>query len=116
MPEKSATLNELGDMLAECDLFREFDYAEISLAAHYFNFIEIEKGSHLVRAPYAVVSKCRHVEKGLTAAFTIPFVHGTRRRPCPAARRARGPPAERKYNIVEMGLQTKFHRDERRIK
>lgn len=44
MPEKSATLNELGDMLAECDLFREFDYAEISLAAHYFNFIEIEKG------------------------------------------------------------------------
>ena len=43
MPEISATLNELSDMLVECDLFRNFDYADISSAAHYFSFIEIEE-------------------------------------------------------------------------
>lgn len=44
MPETSATLNELSDMLAECDLFRDFAHAEISSAARYFNFVEIDQG------------------------------------------------------------------------
>jgi CRP/FNR family cyclic AMP-dependent transcriptional regulator len=44
MSEKSETLHKLSDILAECDLFRGFAHAEISSAARYFNFLEIEKG------------------------------------------------------------------------
>ena len=44
MPEKSEALNSLSDMLAECDLFRNFAHAEISSAARYFNLLEIERG------------------------------------------------------------------------
>jgi len=30
-------------MLSDCDVFREFDYAEVTSAARYFNLIEIKK-------------------------------------------------------------------------
>lgn len=58
MLEKSATLNELTEMLAECDLFRDFAYAEISSAARYFNFIEIDKGGAIFQEGEAGAFMC----------------------------------------------------------
>lgn len=45
MLEKSATLNELSDMLSECDLLRDFSYTDVISVARYFNFVEIEENS-----------------------------------------------------------------------
>ena len=44
MPDKSALLEEISDMLVECDLFNTFSPAEIRSAARYFGISEIEKG------------------------------------------------------------------------
>lgn len=58
MTEQSATLNVLSDMLADSELFREFDYADISSAARYFNFVEIDKGGTIFQEGDAGAFMC----------------------------------------------------------
>ena len=45
-------------MLAECELFRSFAYAEISSAARYFNRIEIEQGGEIFHEGEAGAFMC----------------------------------------------------------
>lgn len=58
MKERSATLNELCNMLSECDLFNSFDHTEISSAARYFNFIEVRKGGKVFQEGDAGTFMC----------------------------------------------------------
>lgn len=43
MLDKSALLDEISDMLLDCDLFRDFPPAEISSAARYFSISRMDK-------------------------------------------------------------------------
>ena len=47
MSEKSALIDELTDMLMECDLFSNFSAAEIQTAARYFGISRIEEGGQV---------------------------------------------------------------------
>jgi len=43
-PDKSILIEDLGEMLMECDLFNNFPPAEVMSAARYFNASKIEEG------------------------------------------------------------------------
>jgi CRP-like cAMP-binding protein len=58
MTEQSVTLNQFSEMLSECEMFRDFDYAEIVAAARYFNLIEVEKGGSVFREGDAGTFMC----------------------------------------------------------
>ena len=44
MPEKSALINEIRDMLSECDMFNMLQSSELQLVASYFSTNKIPKG------------------------------------------------------------------------
>ena len=58
MTDQPAASDTLSDMLAECDLFRDFAYNEISSAARYFNLIEIEEGDAVFQEGEAGAFMC----------------------------------------------------------
>lgn len=42
--KESVAINNIRDMLLECDMFSSFDRLEMGSIASYFNYIEVEKG------------------------------------------------------------------------
>jgi len=48
-PEKSILIEDIGEMLMECDLFHNFPAAEIMSAARYFSVNKIEKDEEIFK-------------------------------------------------------------------
>lgn len=48
-PEKSLLIEDIGEMLMECDLFNNFPHPEILSAARYFSVSKIEKGETIFK-------------------------------------------------------------------
>lgn len=58
MPEKSQILGEIGDLLMDCDLFRNFPAHDIQAVARYFGFSELKKGESIFREGDAGTFMC----------------------------------------------------------
>lgn len=48
-PERSLLIEDIGEMLMECDLFNNFHSAEAMAVAHYFNVSKIGEGETIFR-------------------------------------------------------------------
>ncbi len=58
MPEKSALINEIRDMLSECDMFNMLRSTELQLVASYFSTSKISKGKIIFREGDAGTFMC----------------------------------------------------------
>jgi len=58
MPEKSKTLDEIGELLMDCDIFKNFPAHDMQAVARYFGLSDLEKGEAIFREGDAGTFMC----------------------------------------------------------